>query len=528
MDLPIICAQVFDDGSGSALYVGGEFMMAGPIQTHGIARWNGTSWSAVGGGVGQSSEPSILAMTVFDDGTGPALYVAGYFTQIGGVPAHHVAKWNGTSWSALGSGVGDNGALALAVFDDGTGPALYVGGEFTTAGGISANNIARWSGTSWAALGSGVAVQAADHAGVDSLLAYTNSTGTRLVAGGHFTLAGNHQVHHIASWDGVTWSDVGGGVLSNMNASVTALASPPGGGELYAGGFFDTAGSAHAVDIAKWDGGNWSSVGHTGITSSGSAVFTLAYYNDGSRPALYAGGRFTMVDSISALHMARWDGTEWSSVGGGLGVTTGTNIVYGFATYDDGTGNGPDLYPVGWFTVADGSIPCAYIARWHGCHGPGILYCGGDGEIAPCPCMNSGASEHGCDNSAATGGALLSSSGTTNPDTLVLYTSGELPNALSIFLQGSQSIAAAPFGDGLRCASGQLLRLYVVHATAGACSAPGPSDPSVSAQSANLGDPITPGSQRYYQVYYRDPSTTFCAAPAGNTWNVTNGLAVHW
>jgi hypothetical protein len=257
-------------------------------------------------------------------------------------------------------------------------------------------------------------------------------------------------------------------------------------------------------------------------------VYALTFYNDGSRPALYVGGYFTAVDAIPVAHLARWDGIAWSTVGGGLGVTTQTNVVYGFATYDDGTGNGSDLYPVGWFSVAGGSIPSAYIARWHGCHGPGILYCGGDGEIAPCPCTNTGASSHGCDNSAATGGALLSSSGATNPDTLVLNTSGELPNALSIFLQGSQSIAPTPFGDGLRCAGGQLLRLYVVHATAGAGSAPGPGDPSVSAQSANLGDPIASGSQRYYQVYYRDPSATFCAAPLGNTWNVTNGLAVHW
>ena len=46
--------------------------------------------------------------------------------------------------------------LALTVFDDGSGPALYAGGRFTTAGGLPANNIARWSGSSWSALGAGV------------------------------------------------------------------------------------------------------------------------------------------------------------------------------------------------------------------------------------------------------------------------------------------------------------------------------------------------------------------------------------
>jgi hypothetical protein len=531
-DSPIECGLVFDDGSGPALYVAGEFHTAGSVATHDIARWNGTSWSAVGGGVGSSTgEPGILAMAAFDDGTGPALYAGGYFTQIGGINANRIAKWNGSNWSALGTGVGSGNDVvaALAVFDDGTGPALYAGGQFTSAGGINASNIARWNGTYWSALGSGVVVLDASHAVVASLLSYTDNTGTRLIAGGHFTVAGNHPVHSIAAWDGTTWSDVGGGVLSPLNAAVTALASAPGSGEFYAGGIFDTAGGVHAVGVAKWNGGNWSALGTDGVNGTQTeTVYALTVYNDGSRPALYVGGYFTTADAIPVAHIARWDGTAWSSVGGGLGVTTTTNVVYGLATYDDGSGNGLDLYALGWFSVAGGSIPSANIARWKGCHGPGVLYCGGDGEAAPCPCINSGASEHGCDNSAATGGALLSSSGTTNPDTLVLHTSGELPNALSIFLQGSQSIAATPFGDGLRCAGGQLLRLYVVHVTAGACSAPGPGDPSVSAQSANLGDPIGPGSQRYYQVYYRDPSTTFCAVPAGDTWNVTNGLAVHW
>ncbi|HTE05015.1 MAG TPA: hypothetical protein VK824_02385 [Planctomycetota bacterium] len=45
---------------------------------------------------------------------------------------------------------------ALAVFDDGGGPALYAGGAFISAGGVAANSIAKWNGTLWSALGSGV------------------------------------------------------------------------------------------------------------------------------------------------------------------------------------------------------------------------------------------------------------------------------------------------------------------------------------------------------------------------------------
>jgi hypothetical protein len=70
--------------------------------------------------------------------------------------------------------------------------------------------------------------------------------------------------------------------------------------------------------------------------------------------------------------------------------------------------------------------------------------------------------------------------------------------------------------------------LYLKHASAGGVSAPEPGDPSITAQSAALGDPIAPGSTRYYQTYYRDPNLAFCPSPQGDAWNVTNGVRVVW
>jgi hypothetical protein len=135
----------------------------------------------------------------------------------------------------------------------------------------------------------------------------------------------------------------------------------------------------------------------------------------------------------------------------------------------------------------------------------------------------------GCQNSAGTGGAGLAATGTTHPDTIVLTSSGELASVLSIFLQGKTDVLpGVPFGDGLRCVGGALKRLYVKHASGGIVSAPAPGDPSISARSAQLGDTITPGSTRSYQVYYRDPSLTFCPAPAGNTWNVSSATRISW
>ena len=157
-------------------------------------------------------------------------------------------------------------------------------------------------------------------------------------------------------------------------------------------------------------------------------------------------------------------------------------------------------------------------------------FCFGDGTgSVACPCANSGAAGHGCANSQNAAGALLAQSGTTSPDALVLTSSGELPTAFSILLQGNQELANPTiFGDGLRCAGGSLKRLYNSNASGGTVAFPPSGAPSISAQSAALGDPILAGSTRSYQVYYRDPNTSFCAAPPGNTWNVGNAQRVIW
>jgi hypothetical protein len=158
---------------------------------------------------------------------------------------------------------------------------------------------------------------------------------------------------------------------------------------------------------------------------------------------------------------------------------------------------------------------------------PGSPFCFGDGTLAtPCPCGNLGSTGHGCENSSSTGGAELGSSGTISPDTVVLAVSGERSAAFTIFLQGDANTSTGLiFGDGLRCADGTLVRLYVKHAASGAVSAPQGGDLSITARSAALGHPIAPGASRFYQTYYRDPVASFCP-PA--TFNASNAVQINW
>ncbi|MCI0540544.1 MAG: hypothetical protein L0Z50_35535 [Verrucomicrobiales bacterium] len=130
--------------SGGDLYAGGHFATAGGSPANFIAKWNGISWSALGSGSrgdGEDGPPYVYALAV----SGSELYVGGYFTMTNeaGIAATNIAKWDGSSWSPLGSGLGggspNTSVAALAV----SGSDLYVGGSFATAGGIAATNIAK-------------------------------------------------------------------------------------------------------------------------------------------------------------------------------------------------------------------------------------------------------------------------------------------------------------------------------------------------------------------------------------------------
>ncbi len=161
------------------------------------------------------------------------------------------------------------------------------------------------------------------------------------------------------------------------------------------------------------------------------------------------------------------------------------------------------------------------------CEPVGNAYCFGDGTGGACPCGNTGAPGHGCANSIGQS-AALSAVGTTTPDAVTLSVSGELPSAFSLFLQGTSSVGPFAYGDGLRCVGGTFKRLYSKNAVGGNVAAPTGAEPKIKTRSAALGDPIAPGSTRYYLVSYRDPNPSFCPDPPGSTFNASNSISIVW
>ena len=331
---------------GNSLYAGGTFIEAGDVAAKYIARWDGTAWNAVGANAnGVDSDINAVAVS------GTNVYVGGYFTAVGGVPANQVAKWDGTRWSALSqtttygvvngvnTSTGGKGTVyALAV----SGSTVYVGGYFSYAGGTAANNVAKWDGTRWSALGTGVA-----NSTNSTSLAYVYAlavSGTTLYAGGDFVLAGGLTANRVAKWNGTTWSALGTGSANGTNATVYALATL--GTSVYVGGTFTTAGSLAANRIAKWDGTAWSPLG-TGTTNGLSGG---AYALAPSGTDLYVGGYFTTAGGVTVNSVARWDGAGWNSLGTGTAAAAGVNgTVYALSV------SGANVYVGGAFTRAGGA-----------------------------------------------------------------------------------------------------------------------------------------------------------------------------
>jgi len=269
---------------GSIYFIGDNTTWGSVANTQGIAKWNGSAYSALGTGL--AGAPGTLGYVIVQaaDGT---IYIGGNFTSAGGVAnTLGVAKWNGTAWSALGTGGAITYGLAIGI--DGT---LYAVGDFNPMGGVAnAKGVAKWNGSAWSALGTGLAG--------GSSAAYCCAIGKDgfLYIAGLFTTANGVTCNSIARWTGTTFAPLGSGSAGN---SITNMAVGPDG-SLYVAGTFGAIGGITANNIAKWNGSGWSALG-AGVNAVVSPqrmgfIGNLLYIGQTSGDVVWNGSAYTSVD----------------------------------------------------------------------------------------------------------------------------------------------------------------------------------------------------------------------------------------
>lgn len=445
--------HVWDDGSGEALYVTGTFSSVGQnpqVPAASIARWNGLTWTALGTGIDTSAGfgQGGYHLQSHDDGSGPALFLTGFFQSVGGVPTFGVARFRNGSWEGLPNVVAPG---AMGVHDDGQGAALYMssqggvrrwngstfqflssatlypsalishddgtGGVLVAAMGAgdqgAPNRVAAWDGTSWKALGDGLGdglgvaggpnyLESIEFAGeralwtdqtmavagevqeqgtlarwngewssvetgFDSLtvrdyLVFDDGAGPALFAAGLFFVGTTG--YAAARFDGLAWQPLGDPVDTFRYGNSLAVFDEGAGPTLFLGRDSNTPEDV----LLRWSpSAGFSSVGG-GMGATGFAfhkVSDLLAYDDGSGPALYCAGTFDLAGGVPCNNIARWDGNQWTAVGGGMqtDINSPTPIVGALTVYDPGSG--PLLLAGGRFDMVDGQ-PIELLAAWDG------------------------------------------------------------------------------------------------------------------------------------------------------------------
>jgi trimeric autotransporter adhesin len=333
------------------------------IFTSTVSAQNSDGWHPVSSQPSKALDGNVEAMILWDDGTGPALIAGGDFVTAGWQASPGVARWDGVSWTPLGTGL--NGTVrALAVFRG----ELIATGDFTQAGTRVVNRIARWNGNQWLPLDTGLSARG-------RALLVANS---QLYAGGEFLNAGGQLVNRVARWDGSNWSPMSDGFINGVWA-LHAFA-----GDVYAGGVFGggvarwngsswvqlpaigavfamttfnselIAGGSSSGGVFRWNGTSWMPMGISEVRS----VRTLVPYGNG----LVAGGRFNLASNFGR-NVALWNGSNWvafapapnDGVSGPDQQQSGVNALLV---------QGQTLIVGGDFTTA-GNIGAAAIARWN-------------------------------------------------------------------------------------------------------------------------------------------------------------------
>lgn len=312
----------------------------------------------------------------FGSASSPVMVVGGSFRFGSGRILNGVAQREDGGWSPFGAGF-DSVVSALAAYDpDDSGPEprlLYAGGQFTKSGGTTVNGIARWNGASWQAMGDGVR-HPWYRAKVEAMIEFdedgTGPAPPSLIIGGTFATVDGVAASNVARWNGRQWTEMHGGLdfgeSSESGVFCFAVHDDGTGPALYAGGAFRYSGENDVSRVAKWTGSEWVGLGvGMGYGGLGSAVYDLESLDDGSGPALYAGGSFVEAGGEPIVRIARWRMGAWEQARG-PGQSDPRATIYSFTSLPVGGGRSVLLRGTDWYRDYERDLYVAEIVAWDG------------------------------------------------------------------------------------------------------------------------------------------------------------------
>ncbi len=407
----------------------------------------------------------------------------------------YVVHWDGSSWSDVavpqppgGNSIHYQGLEVLDILSFGPDDVWFVGlwAEPNALFSVTWRPLAlHWNGSSMTLVDTPVIftgtnpvqLEQVDGVQPDDIWGVCNAKGN-----------GNSQDPVLLHWDGSTWSQVAApslGTLVRMN-DVVAVASD----DVWFFGhrYFPTDPFA-----LHWDGSSFTVLDDVPFVSSATVQRPGEIYLAQNEIRHFDGSTVTVVETFPGVNTPGIAGTD-SIRGACVSWAVGSHFV-------TGTTKGP------------------FAARLVA--GSWASFCAGDGSASSCPCGNTGAVGHGCANGSSASGALLSALGSASlgDADLVLRAQNSTPGQPGLFYQGQNAVqggAGVPFGDGLRCAGGGVVRLEVAIADGA-----GTANSTVAVAAAGG---ATPGAVLRYQWWYRDPA----GSPCGATFNLSNGLEITW
>lgn len=291
----------------SDILIGGAFDRVGSIASPYFARWNGTQWDTMFGGLPNNVVDGIVTYN-------GELYINGVFDSIGNVSTHGIAKWNGSSWESVAGNYDFNNAqdgIRHMVFYHGN---LYVSGFFRDQWGTLCR-LAKWNGSTWQfminELQGGLAT-------IQKMIVFNDE----LYVGGLFYNSDGNVATGIMRWDDTTWRDVGGSITVVNNPYPDIKDMCVHNNKLYCVGSFEKIGGIDALGLASWDGTNWCGYNTNFELAVGQFIGAgcVAFYHD----TLYAGGGFHYVNTLNFPFLAKWVGGSFVDT---CGNTTGISNV---------------------------------------------------------------------------------------------------------------------------------------------------------------------------------------------------------